>query len=247
MENVSFSYDGRLVLENASFEVQDQELVCVVGPNGGGKTTLIKIMLGLEHPRHGRVRIFNAPPGETRGRIGYMPQHLQYDPLFPVTVLDIVLMGRLGTSGFRLRFSAKDREAAREALSEMDLADRAQSLFADLSGGQRQRVLIARAISCNPKLLLLDEPTANVDPKAEALLVDTIRALNKRMTVIMVSHDLGFVSDIVERVICVNKTVHIHPTSDVTGQVIRDVYGMDRRMVRHDHHSEKDLLDDGLR
>jgi zinc transport system ATP-binding protein len=252
LRDVTFSYGGEPVLENATFSVADREAVCVVGPNGGGKTTLVRLILGLLTPQRGEVRVFGQPPRLARLRIGYMPQHVQHDPQFPVTAMDIVLMGRLGQPladpapvSRSLRFLSSltgwrgrtDRRAAIAALEQVDMADFARRPFASLSGGQRQRVLIARALCCNPDLLLLDEPTSNVDSLVETRLLDLLRKLNGRMAIMMVSHDLGFVSQLVNRVICVNRRVVVHPTSAMTGDAIRDIYGGEVRMVRHDEFS----------
>lgn len=166
--------------------------------------------------------------------MGYMPQHGHHDPQFPVTVMDVVLMGRLGNR-WGGRYARTDKEAARVALAEVGLGEVSTRLFQSLSGGQRQRVLIARALACEPDLLLLDEPMANVDVLVENRLVQILQELNRRMTILMVSHDLGFVADIVKSVVCVNRCVVVHPTSEITGEVIRDLYGGDIRLVRHDH------------
>ena len=234
LRDVSFSYDGMRVIENADVTVRDREWACVVGPNGGGKTTLLKLVLGLVQPEAGEVRVFGGSPERARLRVGYMPQRVQHDPQFPVTVTDVVLMGRLGR---RLGgpYSKADREAAQVALEEVALAELAKRPFSALSGGQQQRVLIARALACEPDLLLLDEPTANIDALVETKLFEILQALNARMTILMASHDLGFVSSLADSVICVNRRVIIHPTSEITGEIIRDIYGGDLRLVRHDH------------
>lgn len=232
IRDVTFSYGGEPVLEDVNLSVGAREAMCVVGPNGGGKTTLVKLILGLLTPQRGEVRVFGQSPHHARPRIGYMPQHVQHDPQFPVTVMDIVLMGRLGQSmtGWPSR---ADRRAAIDALAEVEMESLVQQPFATLSGGQRQRVLIARALCGNPDLLLLDEPTSNVDSRIEARLLDLLRSLNQRMTILMVSHDLGFVSGLVENVICVNRRVVVHPTSQMTGETINDIYGAEVRAVRH--------------
>jgi zinc transport system ATP-binding protein len=237
LSNVTFSYGGEPALENVTFSVGQRQAVCIVGPNGGGKTTLVRLILGLLAPDRGEIRVFGGPPRGARLRVGYMPQHVQYDPQFPVTARDIVLMGRLGQGGLcgiTGWHGRADRRAALDAMRQVGIEEFAHRPFASLSGGQRQRVLIARALSGNPDLLLLDEPTSNVDSLAEARLLDLLRELNRRMTIVMVSHDLGFVSSFVENVICVNRRVAVHPTSQITGEVISNVYGGEVRMVRHE-------------
>jgi zinc transport system ATP-binding protein len=235
VQNVSFSYDGATVLEDATFSIEDRDFVCLVGPNGGGKTTLLKIMLGLLAPTSGRVTIFGDRPELARGRIGYMPQHTQVDPRFPVTAADVVLMGRLGRAETLGPYRRLQRHAAWRALEAVGLADMRNRPFGSLSGGQRQRVLIARALATEPELLLLDEPTANLDAHVEQELYELMRGLNASLTIVMVSHDLGFVSEFVQRVVCVKRKVIVHPTSEITGEVIKQIYGGSVRMVRHDH------------
>ncbi|MEN6406853.1 MAG: ABC transporter ATP-binding protein [Thermoguttaceae bacterium] len=235
LSDVTFSYGGPPVLENVTLSIAERAAVSVVGPNGGGKTTLVRLMLGLLTPQRGEVRVFGQSPVRTRRRIGYMPQHMQHDPLFPVTVMDIVLMGRLaGYFGWPGR---ADRQAAVDALAQVDMDAYGRQTYASLSGGQRQRVLIARALCGNPDLLLLDEPTSNVDSLVEGRLLDLLRQLNRRMTIVMVSHDLGFVSGLVREVLCVNRRVAVHPTGEMTGATIHDLYGGDVRVVRHNQFS----------
>ena len=237
LRDVTFSYGGVPALENVSLSVGDREAVSVVGPNGGGKTTMLRLILGLLTPQRGEVRVFGQSPRRARLRIGYMPQHVRYDPQFPVTVIDIVLMGRLGQTARGRVFGwhgHDDRRAAYDALGQVGMDHFGRQPFATLSGGQRQRVLIARALCCKPDLLLLDEPTSNIDSAVEAQLLDLLRGLSRRMTILMVSHDLGFVSGLVESVICVNRRVVVHPTSQMTGDAIRDIYGSEVRMVHHD-------------
>lgn len=231
--NVRFSYNSLTVLTEVDFRVDELDLAFIVGPNGGGKTTLIKLVLGLLQPDHGEVRVFGEPPVRSRNRIGYTPQYMHYDPHFPITVRDIVLTGRAGErwGGF---YSRSDKKYAMEMMSQIGISDLSNELFSSLSGGQRQRVLIARALASDPDLLLLDEPTANVDAEAGDKLFKIIRELNRKMTILMVSHDLGFVSNIVKKVICVNQKVVIHPTSEITNEAIRSLYEDDMRLIRHD-------------
>jgi len=232
--NVYFSYNKKCVLENVNVKINHGEFASVVGPNGGGKTTLLRLILGLSKPDSGEIKVLGNTPGKARLRIGYMPQYTHFDMQFPVTVLDIVLMGRLGRS-LGGRYTKQDVEAAMSSLEEVGLTALPDALFRELSGGQKQRVLIARSLCVMPELLLLDEPTANIDPEVEETLFSLLQRLNKRMTILLVSHDLGVVSKVVRSVICVNRCVVIHPTSDMNGTIIKEVYGHDLCLIRHDH------------
>lgn len=234
LKDVSFAYNREPVLESVNLSIKNGEFASIVGPNGGGKSTLLKLFLGLLHPKTGTIRVFGKAPEKVKHRIGYMPQHVQFDFQFPVTVMEVVLMGRLG---HRLggRYSKKDRQIAGNALEEVHMLNMAKHSFSDLSGGQRQRVLIARALSCEPDLLLLDEPTSNIDPEVEEAFFEILKTLNRRMTILFATHDIGFVSQSVRSVICVNRCVVVHPTSELTGDIIKDIYGGEICMIRHDH------------
>ena len=234
MREVDFAYRSVPILENVNLTVEQGEFVTIVGPNGGGKTTLLKLLLGLLRPDSGDLYVLGQKPEKSRFRIGYMPQHVFLDTKFPVTVMDVVLLGRLGNH-MGGRYSQQDREIAARALEEVRLSHLADTLFSEISGGQRQRALIARALCVDPVLLLLDEPTSNIDPEVEKNLLEILQELNQRMTILMVSHDIGFVSQVVERVVCVNRRVVIHPTSEINGTLIKDIYGGDYCMIRHDH------------
>lgn len=232
--DVSFEYGQASILHDINFTLFERESACIVGPNGGGKTTLIKLILGLLQPHSGTITVLGDSPQKSSRRIGYMPQTTFFDQQFPIQVLDVVLMGRLG-KGPSLFHNKTDKHAAMQALDETGLAGQAKRPFASLSGGQRQRVLIARALACDPEILLLDEPTAHVDPAIEAQVNETLVRLSKRLTVITATHELGFVSSRVSRVLCVNRTVKLHPTSEITGAIIEEIYGPDLNMIRHDH------------
>lgn len=234
LKNVFFSYGKETVLEGVNIDIKKGDFAGIVGPNGGGKTTLLKLILGRLKPDKGRILVFGSEPEKSYFRIGYMPQHAYLDMLFPVSVMDVVLMGRLGRS-LGGKYSKKDRQTARLAMEEMRIEDLAGRSFSELSGGQRQRVLIARALCCEPELLLLDEPTANVDQEIEEAFFDILKSLNKRMTILIVSHDIGFISKQVKSAVCVNRCVVVHPTSEIDGTVIKDIYGGDVCMIRHDH------------
>lgn len=232
--NLAFAYPATPVLRDVNLRIARGDFVCVVGPNGGGKTTLLRLILGLLPPTAGSVSVFGRPPTEVRHRIGYMPQHAQLDPQFPVRASDVVLMGRLG-SGRLGPFRRRDRAKAAAALAEVGLAEYAGRSFAALSGGQRQRVLIARALACDPEILLMDEPTANLDPLVQDEMHELLHELNQRLTVVLVSHDVGFVAGQVRTVVCVNREVVVHNAAEITGDAIRQLYGHDVRLVDHTH------------
>jgi zinc transport system ATP-binding protein len=235
IENLSFAYNGGAVLADVNLEIREREFVSIVGPNGGGKSTLLKLILGLLHPRRGSVRVFGQPPEKSRPRIGYLPQHAHHDPQFPTTVVEVVLMGRLGRRLSLGPFGKTERRQAIDTLEKMGLGDLAGRSFSAISGGQRQRVLIARALVSEPDLLLLDEPTSHIDVAAVNDFYELMERLNEKLTIAVVSHDIGFVSNRVKSVICVNREVVIHPTSELTGESLRNLYGTDIRLVRHDH------------
>ena len=235
-ENVSFSYSKIPVLENVSFKIKEFASTCILGPNGGGKSTFLKLILGLIKPATGKVRVFNSFPASVRMKIGYMPQYTSFDSLFPITVMGVVLTGRV-EKHLCGRYSKKDKETALKVLSLLSLEDLINKNFSSLSGGQRQRVLIARALVSEPELLLLDEPTVNVDPGVEEDLIEILGKLSKKVTILTVSHDLGFVSRQFKNVLCVNRTVIKHPTSELTGNIISQIYDKDIRIVHHDKHT----------
>lgn len=234
-DGVSFAYDRETVVDNASFSIAHRDFVGVIGPNGGGKSTLVKLMLGVLKPQKGTIEVLGHTPHRACRRIGYMPQNSHLDPEFPVSALDVVLMGRLGITSAAGPYKPTDRQAALHALDEVGLADLAHRPLRALSGGQRQRVLIARALAGEPELLILDEPTANLDPAVQDDLYDQLRELNKTITVVIVSHDVGFVSLYFKTAICVSRKVHTHSTRDLTNQQVTDMYGREVRLIHRDN------------
>jgi zinc transport system ATP-binding protein len=237
-EDVTFYYGAAPVLERVSFAIAEGEFAAIIGPNGGGKTTMLKLMLGLLEAYRGYVRIYGLRPEIARRNVGYLPQHPRLDPLFPVTVVDVVLLARLG-AGWKLgAYRKSDRVAAADALEAVGLSDLRDRPFSALSSGQRQRVLIARALASQPELLLLDEPTANLDPSVQDELYELLHVLNERLTVVVVSHDVGFVSKYVQKVVCVNRNAVLHPVSAIRGDLVNMLYGgMEMRIVDHGQHS----------
>lgn len=209
-EHLFFSYHQMPVLQDATFKVYEGEFVGVIGPNGGGKTTLLKLIMGFLSPDSGKIEVFGQPAGsQPLGSIplAYVPQAMRFDRDFPISVEEVVLSGLLSHLPWYGAFHKRDKEAVALALDEVGLSEYSRSAFGTLSGGQAQRVLIARALVSRPRLLLLDEPTASVDSKAEADIYAILKRLKGQMTILMVTHDLKAAIDQVERILCVQKTL----------------------------------------
>jgi len=237
IHNVSFSYTRELVLRDVSLAVPPEEFLGIIGPNGGGKSTLVKLILGLLRPHAGSIAVMGAAPHVARSRIGYVPQYPTFSRRdFPISVMDTVLLGRLGQDRhWSLRYSGADRDIAREVMAAVEILDIADRPIGSLSGGQLQRVLIARALACRPEILILDEPTANIDIRAEEDIFAMLKQHNDHMTVIVVSHDIAFISGYVDRVACLNQTLVCHATNEISGKTIEDLYGAPVKMIRHAH------------
>ena len=234
LKEVDFAYKSEKILDAVSFTIPVGDFTCLIGPNGGGKTTLVKILLGLLTPIRGHVQVLGEKPITARKRIGYLPQHARLEMDFPVTALDVVLMGQLRYC--RLGpYSRRAKEAARQAIDNVGLDLGPHQAFNTLSGGQRQRVLLARALVSEPELLLLDEPTSFLDPDSQTRLLELLHSLNQRMTILMVSHDVGFVSSYVKTVICLNHHAAVHPISELSGELIKEIYGSPTAMIHHGH------------
>ncbi len=235
LKDVTFAFNDKPVLEQVTFQIKKNEMIGVIGPNGSGKTTLLRLILGLLEPDSGDIKVFDKNPRLVSSLLGYVPQHMQFDARFPASALDVVLMGQAGKTHWGL-FSKKLIHKAETALETVELADFRHRSFADLSGGQRQRVLIARALSTTPQMLLFDEPTAYVDNSAGEKLFCLLDKLKQNMTILVVSHDVGFINHHISRVICVNRQVHIHPTSEIGGRNFVDLYGDDMALIHHHQH-----------
>lgn len=234
LRGVTFEYDGVPVLQSVDLAVEKGEFLGIVGPNGGGKTTLLKVVLGLLEPTIGEVLVLGGRPAEGRKAIGYVPQFAAFRRDFPITVEEAVLLGRIGIAPRIGGYRPRDREAARRAMAETEVLDFRKRPLNALSGGELQRVLIARALVSDPELLLLDEPTANVDLRLEMDIFEFLKRVNSHATIVVVSHDIGFVSRYVTRVACLNRTLICHGTAEITGEMIAELYGRPVRMVRHD-------------
>lgn len=232
IKDLHFSYNGRQVLKNINLRLERGCFTALIGPNGGGKTTLLKIMLGLLKPDLGSVTVLEKTPKQVSRQLGYVPQEIGINRDFPISVLDVVLMGRIRSSGGWSRHSAQDKAAAREVLERLDMWEFRKRRIGELSGGQRQRVFIARALVSDPEILFLDEPTANVDSSHQNDFYRLLRELNSRVSIVIVNHDLMVISSQVKSVACVNRTLHYHNGAEITEDMIR-MYACPVELVAH--------------
>jgi zinc transport system ATP-binding protein len=226
-------YEDEVVLEDINLTLMPLDFVGLIGPNGGGKTTLLKVLVGLLTPLRGAVRIMGHPVAVGRPHIGYVPQVLHADRMFPISVRDVVYMGRLGRRGILRRYDSTDSDAVDATLRDLDLLDLRHRPFGDLSGGQRQRTLIARALAAEPSLLLLDEPTASVDLRVREHVYDLLARLNERITILLVTHDMGVISSYVKTVGCLNRRLHYHGQRELTPQMMEDAYHCAIDLIAH--------------
>lgn len=232
-EGVNFAYDGCPVLDNIHLRVQQGEFLAMMGPNGGGKTTLLKLLLGVLTPQKGDITVLNAVPGKASSKIGYVPQQTNVHLQFPISVEDLVLLGRLPHRSWLRHFATADRMAAREALEQVGMWSCRNRRIGQLSGGQRQRVFIARALANGPELLFLDEPTASVDTEFQDALYTLLKKLNARMTIIVVSHDISVLSSCATSVACVNRTLYYHDQAELTPAMLESTYHCPVELVAH--------------
>ncbi len=232
-KNIFFAYEAEhLILEDVNFTAYEKDFLGLIGPNGGGKTTFLKIILGLLEPQKGTIRVFGTSPKKSRDQIGYVPQYAKINLDFPIQVQEAVLLGRLGYKKFGTSYNRKDLKICEEVLESLGLSSLKNKPIKALSGGQRQRVLIARALVRKPKLLLLDEPTNNVDPKSGKNFYDMLSELNKKITIILISHDLVAISKHINHVCCLNRKLICHTHAGVCEKIIKH-YNFDTRPLNH--------------
>jgi zinc transport system ATP-binding protein len=233
LKNVRVSYNGSPALDDINLSVFEHDFLGVIGPNGGGKSTLLKVLLGLIKPERGTVTVLGSLPEQSRSKIGYVPQYSNYDRNFPVTVMDVVMMGRYGRTGFLRPYGKSGRQAAEKALGKVEMLGHAASQIGQLSGGQQQRTFIARALVAEPQLLLLDEPTASVDATMQTEFYKLLEQLKKEMTIIMVSHDIGAISVVVDKIACLNVNMFYNGTSEIDPATLEATYKCPVHMVAH--------------
>ncbi len=214
IENLSFYYDRDIILENISLKVEALDFLAIIGPNGGGKSTLLKLILGLESTKQGSIRVFGETPSKNLSLIGYVPQNTNVNTDFPIKVIEVVLMGHVGEKTPLFGYGKNEIACAMGALAQVGMEAYAQSKIGSLSGGQRQRVMIARALCAHPKILILDEPTSSIDIKGQKEIYELLKMLNAHITVVVVSHDISVILEYANKAAHVNKRLSYHDMSD---------------------------------
>lgn len=225
VNNLSFAYGNAKILDKVNLEIEERDFVAIIGPNGGGKSTLMKLIVGLLAPSEGEVKLFGEKVPTKNIAVGYVPQNTSRNLEFPITVGECVALGKIG-------LKAKSPEVA-SALAKVHLEGFLNRRMGELSGGERQRVLIARSLVCNPRILFLDEPSNNIDAAGQENLYNLLEEFSKTMTIVIVTHDLMALSHKVRSVVCVNRSVHYHEGSGLTQQMITDTYGCDVDLIAH--------------
>jgi zinc transport system ATP-binding protein len=231
--HVTFGYGPETVVEDVSLEIRPRDFLAIIGPNGGGKTTLVKILLGLLRPQSGEV--VWTPPLRP-GRMGYVPQFSTFDKDFPLRVSDVVLMGKLGRHSLFRPYTRKDREDVDRVLARLGLTHLAAEHVREISGGQLQRVLIARAVVAEPEILFLDEPTASIDAESRGTLTGLLEELNQRIPVVVITHDVTGLAHLVRRIACVNRRLVCHEGAELDAQTLEEAYGGPVELVTHGVH-----------
>jgi len=233
LKNVWVSFEGQIVLEDINLSIRKEDFLGIIGPNGAGKTTLLRLILGLIQSDRGEVLVFGRQPKDARKFIGYVPQTTVFDKEFPISAWEVVLLGRLNQVGWLRRFNPEDKKFAEEALKTVGMWHLKDKQIGQLSGGQRQRIFIARAITQNPKLLILDEPTASVDKPMQVGVYDLLEKLKKEMTIILVSHDIGAVASFVNKIACLNRKLFYHDSKEITAEHLEAVYECPVDLIAH--------------
>jgi len=233
LKDVSVRYDGITVLEDINLSIYEDDFLGIIGPNGGGKTTLLKTILGLVKPSQGRVSILGHPPDKARRLMGYVPQYNLFDRDFPLNALEVVLMGRYSQVGLFKRYSREDKKLALNALASVGMLELKHRQIGSLSGGEQQRIFIARALVAHPQILLLDEPTASIDTPMQAGLYELLSELKRRMAIVLVSHDISAVSIYVDKIACLNRRLFYHGDKELEAQELEEAYQCPVDMIAH--------------
>jgi zinc transport system ATP-binding protein len=233
VKDVWFSYEKTSVLEGISFTLEKRDFLAILGPNGGGKTTLLRLLLGILKPDKGVIKILGEAPHDAKHRVGYVPQSTDFNITFPISVLEIALMGRLSRSRIGRWYTGGDRSKVQDVLKKVGMWDYRHVPIGKLSGGQRQRVFIARALATDPEILFLDEPTASIDPEFESNLYDFLNELNREVTIVVITHDIGVISRHVKSLACINRGLIFHGEGQITAEMIDMAYQCPVDLVAH--------------
>lgn len=233
LEDVWVYYDDVPILEGVNLSIDEDDFLGIIGPNGGGKTTLLKVILGLVKPSRGEVTFLGGDPERNRKFMGYVAQYSMFDRDFPINVWDVVLMGRCGNAGLTKRFSDEDRKIALKALETVGMLDYKDRQIGRLSGGEQQRVFIARALVVEPKILLLDEPTAGIDMPMQTEFYELLAGLKQRIAIVLVSHDISAVSVYVDKIACLNRQLYYHGSKEVGPETLEATYKCPVQMIAH--------------
>lgn len=226
IKNLHVHYDKHCAIFNINLNIHEKDFLAIVGPNGGGKSTLLKAILGIIQPTEGKVLIQGKPPKDAHGLIGYVPQFSKFDKSFPISVEDVILSSTLGNKR-RLfhRYSKDDKSLVTTILDQLNISHLSKRQIGELSGGQLQKVLIARALALDPKILILDEPTASLDSKACKDIYSILKELNAERTIILVTHDIGNIKSNSSTLACINKTVKYYGKAEINNIVSQELYG----------------------
>ncbi len=231
INNLSIKYNEQLVLNNINFSIEENDFLAIIGPNGGGKSTLLKVILGILTPNTGEVKVFGKKPKKVRDLMGYLPQNLGFDREFPINVFETVLTGRY--HGLFKNYTKEDRKAVLHALKDVEMQDFKDRQISKLSGGQMQRVFIARAIVREPKLLIMDEPMASIDPEMQHSFYELMSRLKDKMAIVLVSHDVGAVSTHVDKIACLNQKLFYHGPVENSANGLEEIYNCPIELISH--------------
>ena len=233
INGLSAGYDGKTVLHQVDLAVYEKDFLGIIGPNGGGKTTLIKCILGLHQPSEGSIRFYKNGQEIPDMNMGYLPQYNTIDKKFPISVYEVILSGLSKQKSIFRRYSKEQHELVRQMIARMGLEGMEERSIGSLSGGQLQRALLGRALVSNPEVVILDEPNTYIDKRFEAKLYSLLEEINRERAIILVSHDIGTVLKNVKTIACVNETVHYHPHTEVPTEWLEEHFGCPIEMLGH--------------
>ncbi len=233
IEKLQASYEKKTVLSNASLIIYEKDFLGIIGPNGGGKTTLVKSILGLHRPDQGNIRFYKGGKEVNQINMGYLPQYNSIDKKFPISVYEVIRSGLSKQKSIFRKFSTEQHQSVQQMIARMGLEGLENKAIGELSGGQLQRALLGRALVSNPEVVILDEPNTYIDKRFETKLYSLLEEINKERAIILVSHDIGTVLKNVKTIACVNETVHYHPHTEVPAEWLETHFGCPIEMLGH--------------